>query len=108
MPYKQLLDAWSKEQRPLATDEAWSIRLPLADAARILALAELFPGTDPERLVTDLLSLAIRELEASIPYVAGENVIREDDQGDPIYEDVGLTPRFLELVKKHQAQIEAS
>ena len=80
MPYKQLLDAWSKEQKPLSTTEAYAINLPLEDAARIHAFAELFPGTNRERIVTDLLSLAVRELEAAIPYVAGESVIREDDQ----------------------------
>ena len=108
MPYKQLLDAWRKERKSPLTDEAYSIRLPLDDAARIHALAELYPGTERERIVTDLLSLAIRELEAAIPYVPGERVIREDDHGDPIYEDVGLTPRFLDLVKKYQSEIEAS
>ena len=108
MPFKQLLDAWGKEQKALATREAYSVRLPLDDAARLHALAELYPGTDRDRIITDLLSLAMRELEAAIPYVPGERVIREDDHDDPVYEDIGLTPRFLELVKKYQAEIEAS
>lgn len=108
MPYKQLLHDWKTEPEPLSTRESYAIRLPLEDASRIEALAELFPGTDRERIITDLLTQAIRELEASIPYVAGEKVIREDDHGDPVYEDVGLMPRFLELVKKHRRNIETS
>ncbi|MBT8078399.1 MAG: type 1 pili tip component [Gammaproteobacteria bacterium] len=108
MPYKQLLDDWKTEPKPLSTRESYAIRLPLEDAARIEALAELFPGTDRERIVTDLLAQAIRDLEASIPYVAGEKVIREDDHGDPVYEDVGLMPRFIELVKKYRRSIDAA
>ncbi len=35
-----------------------------------------------------------------MPYVAGSKVISTDEQGDPVYEDVGLTPRFTELTRK--------
>ena len=108
MAYKQLLDDWGNTQKPPSTIESYAIQLRLDTAARVHALAELFPGVTREHIITDLLSLAIRELEAAIPYVPGEKVIREDDHGDPVYEDAGLTPRFLELVKKHQARIEAS
>lgn len=107
MPYKQLLDKWSEAPTPLTTVESYSINLPIEDAARLHALEELFPGTDRDNIITDLLSVAFRELEASIPYVAGEKVIREDDHGDPVYEDIGLSPRFMELVRKHQSKIEA-
>lgn len=108
MPFKQLLEKWRVEPKRLKTVETYAINLPVEDAARIHALEELFPGTDRERIITDLLSLAVRELEASIPYQAGEKVIREDDHGDPVYEDVGLSPRFTELVRKHKSRIRAS
>jgi hypothetical protein len=32
-------------------------------------------------------------------------VIREDDFGDPVYEDVGMTPRFLELTRKYESEL---
>ena len=102
MSFKALLDAWATAERPVETDESYAVRLTLDDAARVHAFAELFPGIERERIITDLLSVALDQLEASIPYVPGEKVIREDDHGDPIYEDTGLTPRFLELVKKHR------
>jgi hypothetical protein len=41
-----------------------------------------------------------------MPYVAGERVIREDDHGDPVYEDTGPTPRFLELAREHQKKLQ--
>jgi hypothetical protein len=34
------------------------------------------------------------------------SVIREDEFGDPVYEDKGLTPEFLDLVKKYRKQLE--
>ena len=105
MSFKSLLDTWSGSREPELADEHYSIRLPADDAARIRALAELFPGNPPEALVTDLLNAALDEIEAAMPYVPGDTVIREDEFGDPIYEDVGMTPRFLELVKAHRKQL---
>jgi hypothetical protein len=35
-------------------------------------------------------------------------VISRDDQGDPVYEDVGLTPRFVELTRKYQKSLETA
>ena len=102
MSFKSLLETWSAEQKPVTTRDTYNVNLQLDDAARLHALADLFPGVDRERLITDLLSAALDQLEAEIPYEPGSKVIREDEQGDPIYEDVGLTPRFLELAKKHR------
>lgn len=105
MSFKSLLDAWSAEQKPVKTRETYDVNLDVDDAAKLHAFAELFPGVNRERIITDLLSMALDQLEASIPYEPGDKVIREDDQGDPIYQDVGLTPRFLDLVKKHRESL---
>ena len=101
MTYTDLFDAWASAEKPALAPEAFSIRLNVADAARVKAFAELYPGVDADRVISDLLSLALNQAEAAIPYVPGEKVIREDEFGDPVYEDAGLTPRYLELVKKH-------
>jgi len=106
MTFRSLLDAWAGEPAPVRTREAYSIRLTSEDAARIKALAELFPGVDEERIITDLLGAALEQTVAAIPYEAGDKVIREDEYGDPIYEDVGLMPRFMEFVKRHRAEHE--
>ncbi len=34
-------------------------------------------------------------------------VISRDDQGDPLYEDIGLTPRFVELTRQLKKKLEA-
>lgn len=108
MPFRALLDTWSGKREIALTEERYAVQLSLDDAARLTALAELFPGNSPENLITDLLAEALDQIEAAMPYVPGEQVIREDEFGDPIYEDVGLTPRFLELVKAHRRQLDNS
>ncbi len=107
MSFRSLLDSWSKQEPATTTDTDYSVRLSVNDAARIHALVDLYPGMDAERVITDLLSASLDELEASMPYVAGERVIREDDHGDPVYEDTGPTPRFLELAREHQKKLQS-
>ena len=106
MSFTSLLDSWSKQEPPATTDNDYPVRLSVDDAARIHALADLYPGMDTERIITDLISASLDELEAAMPYVPGERVIREDDHGDPIYEDTGPTPRFLELTRKYQKKLQ--
>lgn len=106
MPFKSLLETWGDKRAVELSKERYSIHLPVEDAARVEALSALFPGNSPESLITDLLNAALDEIEASMPYKPGETVIREDEFGDPIYEDVGLTPKFLELVKAHRAELD--
>lgn len=101
MNYTDLFDAWASAEKPALAPEAYAVRLNVTDAARVQAFAELYPGVDAERVISDLLSLALDQAEAAIPYVPGKKVIREDEFGDPVYEDAGLTPKYLELVRKH-------
>ena len=105
MSFKALLDRWQVDPAPPLADERYSIRLPVDDAARIAALAELFPEIPAERIIADLLHAGLEEVEAAMPYEAGERVIREDEFGDPVYEDVGMTPRFVELVRQKRAAL---
>ncbi len=100
MQFIDLLDTWAARETPRKTREAYSIQLDTDDAAKIEALAELFPGVTTEQLISDLLASALDELEAAMPYVPGERVIQVDDHGDPIYEDTGLTPKFRKLVRE--------
>jgi hypothetical protein len=43
-----------------------------------------------------------------MPYEPGPKIISRDDQGDPVYEDVGLTPRFVELTRELKKRLEAT
>jgi hypothetical protein len=105
MKFRELLDSWSETARPVKTAREYAIRLNIDDAARIHALADLFPGHSEEDILSDVLAAALQEVEGAMPYRPGAKVISHDEQGDPIYEDVGLTPRFGELVKKYRQEV---
>jgi len=103
--FKELLESWRESAAAPRTAKAYAVRLPVEDAAQLAALAEMFPGRAPEQLIQELLGAALRELAAAMPYVPGKRVISTDEQGDPVYEDVGPTPRFMELARKHRRQL---
>jgi hypothetical protein len=105
--FKELLETWRHSATGARTSSEYSVRLPLDDAARLHALAELFPGRTTEQLITDLLGAALQEVAAAMPYVPGTRVISSDEQGDPLYEDAGQTPKFAELTRKYKKQLEA-
>lgn len=99
---KELLQRWQEQAQTPLTVREYPVRLTLDDAARIHALADLFPGRTREQLITELLGAALDTLAAQMPYVPGSRVISTDEQGDPVHEDAGLTPRFIELTRRHR------
>lgn len=108
MKFKALLDRWKKDLPPARTATEYAVRLPLDDASRLHALVELFPGLTVEEIVTDLLHAGLDEVAAAMPYEPGPTIISRDDQGDPVYEDIGMTPRFVALTRKHKKRLEAA
>lgn len=107
MGIRQLIEYWQEDPRaPLAPHE-WTLRLSLDDAAKVRALAEMYPYRDAEAILQELVAAALDEVEATLPYVAGERVVAEDELGDPIHEDAGPTPRFQALVRKHRQELAA-
>jgi hypothetical protein len=106
--FKPLLDRWKKDAAPARTAKEYAMRLELDDAARLHALAEMFPGQPIEAIIADLLHAGLDEIAAAMPYERGPKVISRDDQGDPVYEDVGLTPRFVELTRKFKKSLTAA
>ena len=106
--FKVLLDRWKKDAAPARTAKEYAVRLNLDDAARLHALAALFPGRRIEELISDLLHAGLDEVAAAIPYVAGPKIISRDDHGDPAYEDIGMTPRFVELTRRCKNELQAT
>jgi hypothetical protein len=100
--FKELLESWRGSAAAPRTARRFAVRLPLESAAQLAALADMFPGRAPEQLITELLGAALKEVAAAMPYVPGKRVISTDEQGDPVYEDVGPTPRFIELTRAHR------
>ena len=107
MSFKTLLESLRETAAAPRTVTEYAVRLPVDDAAQLQALTEMFPGRTAEQLITDLLGVALQEIATAMPYVAGQKVISTDDQGDPVYEDVGPTPRFMELARKYRKKLEA-
>ena len=108
MSFKALLEGWRASVAPPLTVSSYTVRLALDEAAQLAALAEMFPGRAPEQLLTELLGAALKEVAAAMPYVAGTRVISTDEQGDPVYEDIGPTPRFMALAREHRRKLAAA
>lgn len=106
MKVRDLVQEWDRSASGAMAEETFAVRLDIEDAARLAALAELYPKRTQEQLLSDLVGAALNELESGFPYVRGTRVIAEDEQGDPIYEDAGATPKFLELSRKHLERLE--
>ena len=108
MKIAELIERWSQAAPQHQTRDYYTVRLPIEDAARLHALAELFPRYTAEELITDLLGAALQGVETAMPYKPGPREISRAEQGDPIYEDVGLTPRFEQLVRKYVGKLAES
>ncbi len=101
MKIQDLVDSWEKDAENHRSSRELKLRIPIALAAKLQALCDLFPGQTQDKMVADLLTAALSELETTFVYRQGETVVAEDELGDPIYADVGLTPRYHELTKKY-------
>ena len=60
-----------------------------------------------EEIIADLLHAGLDEIAEAMPYEPGPKVISRDDQGDPVYEDIGLTPRFVEITRRIKKSLES-
>lgn len=107
MKIGELAEAWQKDALGEQPVQHYTVSLPLEEAAKIEALVELFPRRNREQLITELLAAALDDVISLMPYEEGDTVIARDEMGDPVFEDVGLTPRFLQLVREHRERIKA-
>lgn len=104
MKIRELASSWGKANAGSTLEKSYTLTVPVNLAAKIAALSEMYQQTENE-ILNDLLNAALLEVESSMPYVQGRTVIGEDECGDPIFEDVGPTPRFIELSRKHLGQL---
>ncbi|MDG1581476.1 pilin assembly protein [Pseudomonas sp. GOM6] len=101
MKIRELVRHWEQNAKGRLTRSQFHIHLDLESAARLAALAEMYPKRSTEELLGELIGAALEELEASLPYVKGSKVVATDEQGDPLFEDIGPTPRFLALSRRY-------
>ncbi|MCH2177122.1 MAG: hypothetical protein MK193_15480 [Lentisphaeria bacterium] len=92
---KSLLKHWNTISK--SRESLVNVTIPIAhqDWVRIQAFASAY-HLKTEDVIQDILHESLDQLEASIPYVPGPNVIRVEE-GDPVYEDIGLMPKYLRL-----------
>jgi len=102
-----LIKYWEKHAGSKMAAREFSVKLPLYDAARIMALTEMYPARTETQIITELLGAALYELEEAFPYAKGKRVITKDEYDDPVYEDVGLTSDFFHKTKKYLHQLES-
>ena len=101
MKIRDLVSAWEASAKGTLSKQTYCIPLDLESAARLAALGEMYPKRHAEELLGELVGAALQELEASFPYIQGQHVVATDEEGDPLYEDIGPTPRFLALSRQH-------
>lgn len=101
MKIRELARHWEQNAKGRLTKTPYSIHLDVESAARLSALQEMYPKHHAEELLGELIGAALEELETSFPYIRGTKVIATDEEGDPMYEDIGPTPRFLALSRRY-------
>ena len=101
---KNMLDDWEQHSSQVKEQVSTEVVLNKTDLIKIEALAETYdlPASD---LLANIISTALLGIEEQMPYVPGDKVIRVEE-GEPIYEDVGRTPKYMaakaRLEKKQQ------
>ncbi len=95
-----LLERLEQHSQRHAHQQTVTLPIDREDMVRLQALAEVY-GMDIVELTPILLHTILTDIEAHMPYRQGNRVIRVED-GDPIYEDVGPMPRYLEAKRKHE------
>ncbi|MBN0978730.1 pilin assembly protein [Pseudomonas hygromyciniae] len=107
MKIRELAQHWEETAKGRLTRTEYAIHLDVEAAARLAAIREMYPKRSTEELLGELIGAALEELETSFPYIQGQHVVATDEEGDPLYEDIGPTPRFLSLSRRYLHDLSA-
>lgn len=58
---------WEQEKKPVERTHDYNLRLPIEDAARIAALAELYPDRSESEILNDMIAAALDDLVSAGP-----------------------------------------
>ena len=106
MKSSTLHSVWSAPDNTRLTSKQYSFRLPVHVAAKIAALCEMYPNRTKTEIVGDLLSTAIDEFLAGLPYIKGAYITHDPDTGEEIFDDAGPASVFWQLADKHYKELE--
>lgn len=107
MRVRDLANYWGLRKKPAKTEKFYEIQLTDTNAAKIAAIAEVFNVASDEDVIADLLAAALDEFAESLPYKQGTKVVALDEENDPIYEDIGLTPKLMRATEEKLKDIRA-
>jgi len=98
-----LLDELERRAHQLANSREVTLKIDHEDLIRLKALAEVY-GLSTDEVGASLLHHILLDVEEKLPYRAGKKIIRIEDD-EPVYEDVGPTPRYLEVKRRIEKEI---
>ena len=58
---------WEQQKEPVEPPHDYTLRLPLEDAARVAALAELYPDRSESDILNDMIGAALDDLVRQSP-----------------------------------------
>ena len=106
MKNSELIKVWALPDNSRVTSKQLSFRLPVHVAAKVSALCDIFPNKTRTEIIGDLLTSALEGVEYSFPGRKGEPFGMDDDQGMPLYLDVGKGKTFRDLANKYYKELE--
>jgi len=105
MKAEDVLNIWSAPDNTRLTAKQLSVRLPVHVAARVNALCDMYPNKTRTEIIGDLLSMALKEIEAAFPEQRGQQEGVTPD-GEPYYEDLGPYKAYEWNTNKHYEILE--
>lgn len=118
MKTQHLHDVWTAPDNSRLISKQFSFRLPVHIAAKLAALAELYPQKNRTQVVADLLTAALDDLEANLPLALGSQISEEDEHHErkiaehlneryePSFYVSGARVKYRYLVNKHFKELE--
>jgi hypothetical protein len=73
MKIRQLVNHWQSTGDDSSPKTRLHIDISTQDAARLAALADLFPALKAQEIIAELLHTALNEVEEAFPYIKGTN-----------------------------------
>ncbi|WP_336367103.1 hypothetical protein [Marinobacter sp. C2H3] len=70
---------WAQKKQPVERTHDYNLRLPLEDAARVSALAELYPDRSEADILNDMIAAALDDLVRQSPIK--DRLEKRDRQG---------------------------
>lgn len=117
MKTSHLHDIWAAPDNDRLVSKQFSFRFPVHIAAKIAALAEIYPQKNRTQIVADLLTAALDDLEKNLPiklYGADPEMQRMHDeyhhdhglQTETVYEMGGTRAQYRKSCNKHYKALE--